>query len=211
MKRKISALIWDWNGTLLDDVDVNLSIVNTLLHRRNKPGLTKERYRNSFTFPIQDFYREIGLEYSDTDFKAVAREYFGLYRERLHRCTLTSGAEALLRRLGEKGKKNYILSATNHHDLFQQVSDSGIAPLFSRIVGNDDHSAGSKIDKAVALMEEERINPHETLYIGDTLHDFEVADHIGVTCLLYRKGHQKIEETEGYATIESLERILEFI
>lgn len=51
MFKNIKHIIWDWNGTLFDDVDICVDNINWLLKKYNLPEITKEKYREIFTFP----------------------------------------------------------------------------------------------------------------------------------------------------------------
>jgi phosphoglycolate phosphatase len=68
-------ILWDWNGTLFDDVWVNVSAMNTLLARRNLPLLTVERYRTVFTFPVRTYYQAIGLDLTAESFEDLSVEF----------------------------------------------------------------------------------------------------------------------------------------
>lgn len=61
----IKHIIWDWNGTLLDDVGLSLEAINIVLARYNLPPLRKERYLEIFTFPVIEYYRELGFNFED--------------------------------------------------------------------------------------------------------------------------------------------------
>ena len=54
----INVILWDWNGTLLDDVEVCIESMNSMLSKRKKPLLTREHYKEIFTFPVIDYYRK---------------------------------------------------------------------------------------------------------------------------------------------------------
>jgi phosphoglycolate phosphatase len=49
-------IIWDWNGTLLDDVMLAINVVNEILRDHDKQALTHERYLEIFDFPVKHYY-----------------------------------------------------------------------------------------------------------------------------------------------------------
>ena len=141
----------------------------------------------------------------------IAKEYFNLYLLNYEKCNLNYSIESVLQELIRKGINQYILSATNHKDLLRQVMKKNIQIFFKRIIGSDNIHGKSKIENAMYLIEKEKIKKEETLIIGDTLHDYEVAQSIGIKCLLYKNGHQKIEESNNYTIIENMEEIYQFV
>ena len=96
---EISTVIWDWNGTLLDDLHLSLRIINLLLKRRSLPELSRDRYREVFTFPVKDYYREIGFDFDREPFEIPAREYIDIYNRDVSTCGLQTGATDALGRL----------------------------------------------------------------------------------------------------------------
>ena len=67
----INTIIWDWNGTLLDDVDICIDIINELLSIRNQQPLTRSRYREIFTFPVKDYYSKAGFDFTQEPFDKI--------------------------------------------------------------------------------------------------------------------------------------------
>ena len=59
---KYDYILWDWNGTIVDDLNINFKIINQLLKERNLPTITLQRYKEIFTFPIIEFYRSAGFD-----------------------------------------------------------------------------------------------------------------------------------------------------
>ena len=86
-------IVWDWNGTLLDDVPASVAVMDRLLHRRGLPGLGGiERYREIFTFPVREYYQAAGLDFEKEPFEALAVEYIEEYNQRALDCGLRAGA-----------------------------------------------------------------------------------------------------------------------
>ena len=70
-----TTIIWDWNGTLLDDAEMCLEAINIMLKKRNLPELSMERYRDVFTFPVIEYYREVGFDFTLEAWDPVATEF----------------------------------------------------------------------------------------------------------------------------------------
>ena len=77
----IKTVIWDWNGTLLDDLDLSLNSVNILLEERNLPLLTEEKYKSIFTFPVIEYYKAAGFDFDKEHFEVPAKQYVRIYRD----------------------------------------------------------------------------------------------------------------------------------
>ena len=68
---KYKHIIWDWNGTLLNDLTLCVDLLNVSLEKRKLPEMTEEKYRKKFLFPIKTFYESIGFDFSKEDFTLV--------------------------------------------------------------------------------------------------------------------------------------------
>ena len=76
-------IVWDWNGTLLDDVDLCFSCINRLLvNHELQPLSTLNQYREVFTFPIEDYYKRVGFNFDKIPFSILAHEYMEDYQEK---------------------------------------------------------------------------------------------------------------------------------
>ncbi len=184
------CIIWDWNGTLLDDVPLNIGIVNTLLSERGIDIIDNvDYYKREFGFPIIDFYRKIGFDLENEDFNLIARRYAFLFNERYPHADIFPDAEEILRLIKYSFKEQLIISASEQGYLLKQVDYFGLSHYFTDILGVSDVLGSSKIDRAKRWIAERGIDPREVLFIGDTIHDFETARAIGCDCVLVSRGH----------------------
>jgi len=187
---KYKYIIWDWNGTLLNDVDYCVGCMNQLLSERKMPQLTKERYQEIFTFPVQDYYQKLGFDFQKESFSIVGHAFMDLYFKDLHTCELHPEAKQVLSYFKEKSLQQFILSAMEHHSLIELIDKMNIAHYFSGVYGIDNHLAAGKIDRARNMIEEHGIDVSQALLIGDTIHDKEVADELGCDMVFIAIGHQ---------------------
>ncbi len=208
---RYSVIVWDWNGTLLNDVDENIDIVNEVLRLRGIASLSKEGYKAAFRMPIRDFYASVGVDLSIHTFESVARDYNALYRARFDSMGLTPDAMGILEYASAHGIAQFILSASEKITLVDQVRRKGLERFFSEIVGNDDHSVTGKVDKGRELAS--RLDPSaRILFVGDLEHDYEVSRVMGADCALYRHGHQEHRaEVTGYRVVDSLADLRDFL
>lgn len=187
------TVLWDWNGTLLDDLEVNMKVINLMLSGRGLRLLDLDSYKNIFCFPIKLFYERIGIDLQQEAFETVAEEYMSAYRSCEDEINLNADALCVLDAIHQKGISQYILSACAKEDLMRIINRFGLAGKFKKIYGADDICAYGKIGTGKMLLQNHAINPERTLLIGDTLHDAEVAQAIGVNHILYSGGHNSHE------------------
>ena len=206
----MNSIIWDWNGTLLNDLDVCISCINVLLERRNLPLLDKAVYKEVFSFPVIDYYKAIGFDFSKEDFSIPAHEFIDLYEENIKNCSLHPAAKQVLHSFNKKGFRQFVLSAMHQNMLEQTLKHNGILQYFEGIAGLNDHYAVSKIDRGRQLIKEFQIEKNKARIIGDTIHDFEVARELGIECILVADGHQSEERLKATETnvVSSLEMLI---
>ncbi len=190
MIEKYKHIIWDWNGTLFNDVDLCLSIINRILSYQSIQPLSKEKYLEIFTFPVERYYAEAGLDFSLYSFEKLGSDWMNEYENRKHECKLYNSAPYLLKIFSEEGIGQSILSAYSQDSLEQMVNKYGISDYFMNLAGLDHIYATSKLELGKELIKKLAPTDHEILLIGDTIHDFEVAAEIGADCVLIAEGHQ---------------------
>lgn len=190
MSHTYKHIIWDWNGTLFDDIELCVDIISSLLIKRNLPCLTKESYRDIFTFPVSDYYKKAGLDLEKYSFEKLGKEWMDEYQRRRLEGKLFSRAEELLRLLYDNGIEQSILSAYKQDTLLELVSHFNLRHYFKYLNGLDHIYATSKVDLGKELMEKLTQENDEVLLIGDTVHDFDVSQEIGADCMLIADGHQ---------------------
>lgn len=194
-------VVWDFNGTLLDDVAIGVESVNTLLRRRGLPPIpSHERYREIFGFPVEDYYRRAGFDLDNEPYDAVAHEWLAEYRLRERQAPLRRGAAELIGFFDERHIPQAVLSATESRMLEEQLRDLGIAERFAEICGNDNIYAVSKTETAVRWTNMR--NRGRILMIGDTPHDAETARAAGFVPALVMGGHST--ESKLKATNEAV-------
>ena len=185
-----SHVIWDWNGTLLNDVEVCVEIVGGLLAKHTKHTFDRSIYRQNFRFPIADYYQAIGFSDSVLSFADLTKEFVTAYQAALPRCVLHENTEELLRYLGDAGISQYILSAAHQADLDKLMKHFDIQRYFAAVHGLNDHYAASKLERGKELLKIIDSPKKSIILVGDTDHDAKVANELGIECLILGDGHQ---------------------
>lgn len=183
-------IIWDFNGTILDDVQVSIESANRLLRSHGLPVIhTVEEYREKFGFPIIDYYRRMGFDFEVTPYDELAVEWVAYYLEEKKKASVFEDVPTVLQRLRKKGIAQIILSATETGMLEGQVRELGIRDYFDTLLGLSNIHAYSKeeIGRDWIATHPEAV----PLMIGDTDHDAKVADAMGIDCILLACGHQQ--------------------
>ena len=213
MTPKHTHLIWDFNGTILQDIDLAIGCTNTMLAARDLPVFTSlEVYREVFDFPIDEYYRRLGFDFEKEDYDTVlAPEWVAMYMEGESSCPLMDGVAEAISLVKTAGVPQIILSATEQEMLMIQLERLGICGEFEEIIGLDNIHARSK--KARALEWKERNPDARPLFVGDTLHDAAVAASIGADCVLYCGGHQSRSRlaTTGNPVVSDIRDIIQYL
>ena len=212
---KYDHIIWDWNGTLLNDVELCASIMNHLLRKESLPEISLKKYRDIFTFPVEKYYKLAGHNFKNNSFKILGKEFMIEYEKNKFDCVLYPSVIESIQLLQEQGKKQYLLSAYKHDNLESIIKSFKIDHYFEHISGLDNIYAGSKMELGKELIK--KINPNgndeNILLIGDTEHDLEVANEVGIDCLLISEGHQNKERLLrlGVPVINTLTELKELL
>jgi phosphoglycolate phosphatase len=188
--KNYSAVVWDWNGTLLDDVEVAVSTIQEILVEHELPQLSVQDYRKIFGFPVYNYYEKLGFDFTRTPFKDVADRFIEVYGKNVDKAQLFPDVVEALRFNHVAGRPQFILSAGHQKHLDEVVKKFGVEHFFTEIYGIGDHYAGSKLDRGRDLLREHPLEPQKTVLIGDTDHDLEVGRELGLDVYLLADGHQ---------------------
>ncbi len=198
---KVETVIWDWNGTLLDDVEANRKIINTMLLKRGLKPLEETAYKEWFCFPVESFQRRIGFNFEEESIEEISREYHTLYKRYEKDIRLNADALPVLDALHARKIDQYILSAAANDDLTRMLHAFGLKDKFTGIYGATDICAHGKTETGRYLMQTQLLNRETTLMVGDTVHDAEVAGALGIPCVLYAGGHNSRQLLSGKAAV----------
>ncbi len=183
------VILWDWNGTLLDDVDCCVAAMNTLLKSRDLPLINKHYYRDIFDFPVKEYYQKLGFDFQKEAFEIPAHQFMDHYNEMVEEVSIFKEATPLLHKLQQLGYRQFILSAMEQKLLDKLTDKAGIRQYFEGIHGINNHLAAGKLQTAKRLFKHLNTPSEDCLLIGDSLHDAEVAEALNIQILLFSQGH----------------------
>lgn len=206
-------VVWDWNGTLLDDAGFCVEIINVMLTRRRLPGITVPFYKSVIEFPVILYYRKLGFDFSDQPFEVISDEFVALYQAGWRNCRLQAGAQYVMTVLKAAGVGQSVLSASMSSHLLEQLERFGIAGLLDSVTGADNHHGRGKLHIAREHVSALGVDPRRTLFIGDTAHDAEVAAEAGCDCMLVSFGHYGRDRLKhmGLLMAENMDDVLSLI
>jgi phosphoglycolate phosphatase len=207
---KYKHIIWDWNGTLINDAWLCVVIMNNILEKRGLDLITIDDYREYFTFPVRDYYIKLGFNFSVEPFEVCGMEFINDFKKRKFDAFLFTQIELVLDKLSKIGITHSILSAQNQKILTETVTHYQLQDKFVGINGLDNHYAHSKVNIGKAWIATLSYNPAEVVMIGDTVHDFEVAQAMGTDCILISNGHnskKRLKKT-GVLVLNYIEEII---
>jgi phosphoglycolate phosphatase len=209
MLSQIRCIIWDWNGTLLDDVELCVHTINEMLDKRDLQTLSLSGYKDVFSFPVKNYYQKIGFDFRKEPFEIPALEFTERYNDQVIGCQLHEDSFRILSYFHSIGIRQFILSAMKQDILEECLNHYRISHFFEHVSGLDNHYAVSKLENGHRLISDLKLDVADLVLIGATVHDFEVANALGCPCILLANGHQSKEvlQATGAAVIDRLSQL----
>lgn len=205
-----SLLIWDFNGTLLDDGWLTLEINNIMNRDRGLPEISPEYYGDHFDHPPMAFYEKLGYDFEKEPYVDLSREFLARYDARHLETALTPHVTDALQWAKEQNIPQIVISAHNQQSLTEHLELLGILPYFQLVSGEDSLVITGKVQRAKTLAESGAFDFSNAVLIGDTTHDFDTAQAIGCRCVLYTGGHQTPRRlaSTGAPVISNMEHLI---
>ena len=186
----VSHVVWDWNGTLLDDNQVVLAAVNEVCAGFGRAGLSWPEWQAAYARPMRVSYEQILARLLDEEeWARIDKLYHERYDALLHTCGLATGVQDALRQWNESGRTQSLLSMWFHTRLTPTIEQFGLTQYFTRIDGlAGEVGSGSKADSLIRHLEAQNLNPAEVVLIGDVVDDGLAARAAGAQCILVTTG-----------------------
>lgn len=181
-------VIWDWNGTLLNDVHHAVNIINEILHDHELPKITQNQYKDIFGFPVRSYYQKLGFNMDL--FEELSHRFVDTFMDRISDCSLFPHTQPVLGKIKSMGKRQSILSATDQENLNWMMKRFELENFLDDWFGIGDKFASSKLEQGKKLIQKSEIDPKDTVLIADTDHDLEVGKELGIEVILLSHGHQ---------------------
>jgi phosphoglycolate phosphatase-like HAD superfamily hydrolase len=182
-----SHLVWDWNGTLLDDLTLVVTSTNSAFAAVGGRSVDSDEHRRTFRRPVAEFYAEIlGRAVDQEEFGRLDRIFHDAYRLGLTTTSLAADAKAAIR--SWPGTQS-LLSMWFHDELVPALESHGLAGLFTRVDGLRTEVGGDlKAGHLARHLDELEVSGDEAVLIGDSLDDATAAASVGAAVVLYTGG-----------------------
>lgn len=210
---KNKTVFFDFNGTIIDDVKLCLDILNEMLKEHGHETVTMERYKEIFTFPIKKYYEAAGFDFTKESFEDLSKEFIKKYQHQSLSCPLQDGVVDLIKKLNQEEYNVVLLTASETNNVIEQLKHFKLYDYFNDVLGTSDIYATSKVEIGVNYINNYNIDKNNAIMIGDTTHDLQVANEMGIKAVLYSKGHQSFRRLKEVTcdVIEDFKDIFKFI
>ncbi|MDG4806390.1 HAD hydrolase-like protein [Micromonospora sp. WMMD1120] len=180
-------LVWDWNGTLLNDLSLVVSATNVVFASVGGPTVTPDEHRVRFRRPIAEYYAEVlGQAVDDDEFGRLDRIFHDAYRTGLTTCELAADARTAM--AAWPGSQS-LLSMWFHEELVPTVRTYGLTDTFTRVDGLRATVGGDRKAESLKLhLAELGLDGASVVLIGDSIDDADAALSVGGRAVLYTGG-----------------------
>lgn len=211
-------VVWDWNGTLLEDLDLVIDSVNVAISHLGAGPITADDYRRFYTRPVNVFYeRMLGRPISTDEWQFLDSTFHETYNDGLAAANLAPGAADALQMVAARGGTQSLLSMFTHDELVAVVASFGLNDRLVRIDGLNGEGGVTKhasMARHLAELMAHPTTPFEAsayVIVGDALDDAAAASANGVACILYDSGshHHADLTATGYPVVDSLQRAVD--
>ncbi|KOX23880.1 HAD family hydrolase [Nocardiopsis sp. NRRL B-16309] len=189
-RNDITHIVWDWNGTLLDDNHANLAAVNAVCAAFGRPPVELEYWRSVFRRPLVPCYEELlGRAFADGEWERAEELYDSHYLEHLPSCSLSEGVPDVLHTWRDGGGSQSLLSMASHDHLVPLVAERGLTGHFERVDGRRfETEQDSKAEHLVRHLDQQGVDPAKVVLIGDIDDDARAAREAGANAILVTSG-----------------------
>jgi len=182
-------VVWDWNGTLLDDLDQVIAAVNETLRELGESPISAVMYGAHYQRPVRRFYESLlGRVVPDHEWHLIDELFHNAYRSQLPNVTLAPDATEALEAVDSAGHTQSLLSMLLHDDLVDMASTFGVDRFMRRIDGLRGARGVQKLASLESHIDALGLTTGDVLIIGDALDDVAAAKAAGSRCVMYDRG-----------------------
>ncbi len=210
---KYDYIIWDYNGTIIDDAWVAVAAENIVLRDHGLSEIDMEFYLRECEMPIENFYNKI-YDFSKCDFEEVADAFLRNYDRISVQAKPFPEVVSAIESFSRLGLQQSVISGFETGRLVKSLKEFRLDGYFGFMSGSDDVNCGPKSERAKRVVEKNGYDPKRTLFIGDMYHDYETSRYVGADCILIAKGHQGADVLRSYKTvrvIDSADELMDLI
>ncbi|WP_345353518.1 HAD family hydrolase [Actinoallomurus liliacearum] len=188
----MTHIVWDWNGTLFDDIDATVDATNEVFASYGLPMMDRAGFQAIYSRPIWACYeRLLGRALEEGEWERLDAAFHDSYHRLMERCRLAADARHAIDALTDAGHTQSLLSMWHHDRLTVAVREHGIGEIFRRVDGlRPGEAGGSKAEFMVRHLSRLGVDPAEVVAVGDSADDAAAARHAGARAILYAGGTQ---------------------
>ena len=181
----IKNVIFDWSGTLVDDVSFTYRATMKVFEKIGIENITLEKFKEEFTLPYMDFYKKFK---KDAD-KKIIDASFDKELNLINKSKLFPETKEVLNFLQQRKIKMIILSSYLQESLEREIKDDNLQNFFLDING----SVHDKTEVVLEIMQKNNFKPVETIYVGDMVHDIDTGKKAEIITVIVACGYQSKE------------------
>lgn len=212
MTKNEKHIVWDWNGTLLDDTHIVLVCVNVAMKRWISEPLSMEKFRAVYQTPLRAFYRAAGVaeESLDLALESESNVFHDNYESRAIEAPLRTGAADLLKRLKTAQVSSHILSNHIEDRIITLLDRHNIHGYFDEIMAyasRETQYDRPKGERLHAFIDANGLEPSNVIIVGDTVEEIEIGQTLGLTSVAITGGvgtEERLRTQKPDALIHSL-------
>ena len=190
-------VVWDWNGTLVEDLPVVVESVNAALDAIGEASISEDDYRAFFTRPVEQFYeRLLARPITTEEWDTLDRVFHNQYRDALDRVPLAIDAMEAIGAVGARGWSQSILSMWWEDELLDVVARHGLIDQMALVQGNVNDPGGEKASHLLRHVSTLDLDVGSVVMIGDSIDDAVAAGVVGTACVLYDGGSHHLDDLE---------------
>ena len=175
-------LIFDWSGTLVDDLALTLDASNYVFSQYGKPCMNRDEFRAEFQLPYPDYYARV---LPQADLNELEDHFRYAFRVSTATVEVLPHAREFLEFCRARGVRCFILTSVDAKEFDIQCRELGMMEYFEAIHAGIRH----KDTHIHTLLGQHGLHAHETAFIGDMQHDVETAHHAGITSIAVLTGY----------------------
>jgi len=198
----IQLAVFDWNGTLLSDVEAMMRGVENELAVFNLPPISLSQYRETYDIPLTNFYAHYGITSADIKAKSaqMSTAFHSIYEPLAAHARTRAGTRHMLDYLHSKNIKRAILSNHTIEGIYMQLERLKLTHHFETVLANDNiagaHLKG-KLNNLKYYLKDSKFEPDEVIIVGDTIEEIEIGKHLSI---------KTVALTGGYNSTDRLKR-----
>ena len=204
---KYRSLLFDWSGTLVDDLPPTLYATNAVLAKYDVPAMGREEFRERFRLPYPEFYEEVLPGVAIADLEDAFRSAFN---DSPKGVSVLPHAREMLEWCRSHDIRCFVLSSMDEGIFYEQARAFGVVDFFEEIYAG----VIDKRERIGEILESHGLEKVKTAFLGDMVHDIATAQHGGVDSIALATGYDPVErlvKSKPSYLFDDLEKVREWL